>query len=616
MIALGGDGEAGDRRRLDAEHRAALAGGGDQIVLGGDEAAPVVGRDQGLCPGDIGPDRDNGSRLLDVGHQPQRLAERAPARQFRGVERERLAVARQHQQFRGRLGEERALQAVVALEGRPRDIGDMAFHRANPTFSRQQHGDRLALDQRLGEIHHDIGRRLEARAALADLALRSVFFLGVADFMRDHLPLFDFGAEQRLDLPLLLGQLGLFLAKLHFLQPAQRAQPRVEDIVGLSVVEREAGDQSRLRLVLLAHDADHLVEIEVNDHHAGEQFEPALDRGEPVARAAQQHVAAMVEPLLQAFHEADHARRDAIDQHVHIDRDARFQLAELEQLLHQHFRRDRAGARLQHDADVLGGFVAHVGQQRRLLLVDEFGQRLDQPRFLHAIGNFGDDGDPAAAPEFLFLPARAHAKPPAPGAINFGDDRPFVHHHAAGGKIRAGHEMEQRVDARLGVDDQIERGVEQFRDIMRRDACRHADRDALRAIRQQVGHGRRQHDRLQRVAGIIVAPVDRVLVDPLQQEAGEIGQARLGVAIGGGVIAVDIAEIALALDEGIARGEILRQPHQRLVDRLIAVRMERAHHVADDLRAFLERRARIELQYMHPVQDAPMHRLQPVARVR
>ncbi len=78
--------------------------------------------------------------------------------------------------------------------------------------------------------------------------------------------------------------------------------------------------------------------------------------------APQQHRAAMVEPLLQRLGKADDARGDAVDQHVDVDGDARLQFAELEELLHQHRRLDGAGARLQHDAHVLGQFVAHVAQ--------------------------------------------------------------------------------------------------------------------------------------------------------------------------------------------------------------------------------------------------------------
>ena len=73
---------------------------------------------------------------------------------------------------------------------------------------------------------------------------------------------------------------------------------------------------------------------------------------------------------------------------------------------------------------------------------------------------------------------------------------------------------------------------------------------------------------------------------PSSSCGGDLGQPRLGVALGGGVIAVDIAEIALAVDERIADGEVLGEARERVVDRLVAVGMEIAHRVADDLGAF------------------------------
>ena len=163
--------------------------------------------------------------------------------------------------------------------------------------------------------------------------------------------------------------------------------------------------------------------------------------------------------------------------------------------------------------------------------------------------------------------------------------------------------------------DEIERRVAEFGEIMRRDRGRHANRDALRAIGEQIRQRRGQDDRLLLVARIIVAEIDRVLVDAFEQKPRDIGHPRFGVAIGGGAIAVDIAEIALAIDERIARGKILGEAHQGVIDRLIAMRMERAHHVADDFRAFLEGGARIEPQDLHAIEDAPVHRLQPIAGI-
>ena len=145
---------------------------------------------------------------------------------------------------------------------------------------------------------------------------------------------------------------------------------------------------------------------------------------------------------------------------------------------------------------------------------------------------------------------------------------------------------------------------------------RHADGDALRAVGQQIGKRRRQHDRLLPGAVVARAEIDGVLVDAVEQEPRDFGQPRFGVAHGGGVIAVDVAEIALPVDQRIALGEILREAHQRVVDRLVAVRMEIAHHVADDLGGFLEGGAGIEPQHPHAVEDAAVHGLEPVARVR
>ena len=209
--------------------------------------------------------------------------------------------------------------------------------------------------------------------------------------------------------------------------------------------------QHVLGLVLLADDADHLVEIEEGDDHAGEDFEPALDLAQPVARAADQHVAAVVEPLPQGFRQRQHARDDAVDQNVHVHGEARFQLAHAEKAFHHDAGVDVARAGLQHDADVLGEFVAHVGKQRQLALVDQFRELFDQPRFLHAIGNFRHHGVPEAARALLLGPARADAERAAPGAIGFRDGLARIDDHAAGGEIRPRHESDELVG--LGLRD-------------------------------------------------------------------------------------------------------------------------------------------------------------------
>ena len=92
-------------------------------------------------------------------------------------------------------------------------------------------------------------------------------------------------------------------------------------------------------------------------------------------------------------------------------------------------------------------------------------------------------------------------------------------------------------------------------------------------------------------------------------------EPRLGVPHRRGRIAVDRAEVALAVDQRVAHVEVLRHAHQRVVDRRVAVGVEVAHHLADDLGALAVAARRRQPHRLHAVQHAAMRRLQPVAHV-
>jgi hypothetical protein len=165
------------------------------------------------------------------------------------------------------------------------------------------------------------------------------------------------------------------------------------------------------------------------------------------------------------------------------------------------------------------------------------------------------------------------------------------------------------------VVDQRKAGVDQLVQVVRRDVGGHADRDAAGAVGQQVGEGRGQHDGFFQRAVVVGAEIDRVFRQPLHQRLGGRRQAGLGVAGGGRVVAVDVAEVALPVDQRVADVEILRQPRHRVIDRGVAVGVVVAHHVARDLGGFAEAPVRGQPQFAHRVKDAPVHRLQPVAGI-
>ena len=336
-------------------------------------------------------------------------------------------------------------------------------------------------------------------------------------------------------------------------------------------------------------------------------------------RAAHQHLAPVVEPFAQHVTHAEHVGDLAARQHVHVHRDAAFKLGQLEQRLHHQRRVDVLALGHDDDADVLGGFVADVVDERQLAVGDQLGDLLDQLGLLHLIGNLGDDHLPGTALKVLALPLGADAEAAPAGAVGFENALRAFDDDAAGGKVgppdRAVVAVDQPFDRRFRRVDQLDGGGADFGGVVGRNVGGHADGDAGRTVGQQIGEGARQHHRF--LVGLIVglAEVDGVLVETVEQQPRHFGHACFGVALGGGAVAVDVAEIALAVDQRVALGEILGETDQRLIDGAVAVRVILADDVADDAGALLERLVGIEVQQAHGIEDAPMHRLQPVADV-
>ena len=340
-----------------------------------------------------------------------------------------------------------------------------------------------------------------------------------------------------------------------------------------------------------------------------------VDLAEAMLRAADQHLQAVVEPFAQDLAKAQHVRHLAAGEHIHVERHARLELGQLEHLLHEEDGIDGAALRLEHEAHVFRQLVADVGEQRQLLGLQQLGDAGDEARLRNLIGNLGDHDLVGAASGILACPAGAQPEAAAPGLVGLHDGVARLDQDAAGGQVRPWHEIDELVGGGVGKLDQMQRRVAQLAGIVRRDVGRHADGDAGRAVGEQVGEIAGEHRGLHLAAVVIRAEVDGVLVDAVEELRRDLGEPRLGVAVGGGVIAVDIAEIALAVDQRIADGEVLREAGKRVVDRLIAVGMEVAHGVADDLRAFAKLALRLEPELAHGVEHAPVHGLQPVAHV-
>ena len=142
------------------------------------------------------------------------------------------------------------------------------------------------------------------------------------------------------------------------------------------------------------------------------------------------------------------------------------------------------------------------------------------------------------------------------------------------------------------------------------------DGDARAAVDEQVRQPCRQDRRLLLGAVVVVLEVDGLLVDVVEHLGGDRREAGLRVAHRGRAVAVDAAEVALAVDERVAHREVLGEAHEGVVDRTVAVRVVLAHHLADDRGALPERARARQAHLAHRVEDPAVDRLEAVADVR
>ena len=151
---------------------------------------------------------------------------------------------------------------------------------------------------------------------------------------------------------------------------------------------------------------------------------------------------------------------------------------------------------------------------------------------------------------------------------------------------------------------------------MRRNIRRQTDRNAGCAVHQQIRISRRQHIRLLERIVKVEAERHGVLVDIPQHFQRERRHARFGVTHRGRAVAVNRAEIAMAVNQQGAHAVWLRHAHHRVVNRAVTMRMVFAQTIADNARAFFVRLIRRNAQLHHIVEYSSVYGLQSVSDIR
>ena len=333
-----------------------------------------------------------------------------------------------------------------------------------------------------------------------------------------------------------------------------------------------------------------------------------------VARPAHDDVLLVRDVVVQHLLEREHARH-AVHERQHDGAEAHLQLRVLVQLVEHHLG---YGVLLEVDDDidaVAVGAVVDVRYLGQLLVAHELAELLQQALAVHHVGDFLHDDGAAAVLLLLHLAAGAHGERAAARLVGV-DDALLAHDDAARGEVGARQGLHELLGGDVGVVEHEARGVDGLAQVVRRDVCGHANGDALRAVHQQVREAGRQHDGLFQALVVVRLEIDRLLVEVGEQLHGRLVEARLGIAHGGRTVAVDGSEVAVAVDQGHAHGERLREAHHGVVHRRVAVRVVLADDVAHGTgRLHVRARGRVAA-LVHGVEDAAMDRLQAVAHVR
>ena len=362
-----------------------------------------------------------------------------------------------------------------------------------------------------------------------------------------------------------------------------------------------------------ANELDHLVDVGDGDRQADQHVSAIARLVQQVLDAARNDVLAEARERRDEILQRQAFRTAAVDRQ-HVGAERRLQVGILVEVI-QNDIGDRITLQLDDDANAFAvRFIPEIGDAFDLLVAHEIGDLFDQRALVHLIGNFGDDEGFAILADVLDGHAGAHDDRAA--AFVIGRENATASENETGRReIRALNDLRKLVDADLGIVEVGDAGVDDLAEVMRRDVRRHADRDAASTVDEQVRKFGGQNRRLLNGAVVVVAIVDRIVVEIVEQEARDLGETRFRVAFGRRRVAVDRAEVALPVDERHAHREILRETHERVVDREVAVRVILAHHLADDARRLDVLLIPIEPELVHREENAAVHGLQTVADI-
>src|SRR5215469_2413067 len=389
-------------------------------------------------------------------------------------------------------------------------------------------GDEI-LDRHVAVVGDDLGPPVVA-----------VFRRDLAELSTDNLALTDRGRQDRLVVGDLFQQLLELINEFLALKGRQLAQLHVEDGSGLDLVDLQQIHQalpgSRRRFAAADQRDDFVDPVDRLDECANNVRSPTRLL-QQVTRPPDDDVNLVRNPVPDHLVEPERPRH-AVDQRHHVGAEGVLQLGVLVQVVEHDLGH---GVALEHDNQPLAGSpAALVADLRDAADSAVLGQVRDLLREVIGVDlerQLGSNELDAAAPVLFDIDNRAHGDGTAASPVRLLDASP-TDDLRGGREVWARNPLEQRdqqfIVGRVKVLEIPLRASRDLTQVVRRDLGRHADRDALRAVDEQIREPGRQHDGLTGPAVVVRPEVDRLLVDVPQHLHRQRREPALGVPVGGG----------------------------------------------------------------------------------
>ena len=210
-------------------------------------------------------------------------------------------------------------------------------------------------------------------------------------------------------------------------------------------------------------------------------------------------------------------------------------------------------------------------------------------------------------------PGTDHDPPPA-GFVG-GTDAGIAVDDSAGRKIGGFDVLHQLLQANFGIVDHGHRTVDDLAEVVGQHIGSHPDGNSGGAVDEQGRYFGGEYGGFLEGIVEVVGKIDRILFDVRQDFVGDLPEASLGVAHGGGAIAIHGAKVALAIDQGVAQRPGLGHPHHGVVYRLVAVGVIFTQDLPHAPGGFFVGLVVHQPQFAHAVEHATVDGFEPIPDV-